>query len=336
MTAAYPAGTLVGSLPGGILAVRAGPKRTVYAGLLLLAVSTLAFGFLRSAPPLDAARFIEGVGGACTWAGGLAWIVAETAPGRRGTVMGAALGAAVGGALFGPVIGTIAVAIGRAATFSGVVVISLALVDQARRLPLVHTPSRQGLRSLGQAMRDARLSVGMWLVALPAIGSGVSNVLGPLRLHRLGAAAAVIGATYLAGSAFEASISPVVGRVSDRRGRMLPVALGLAAMIPLLLCFTLPGDVPLLALLIIGIDGALGFLFAPAMAMMSDAAEQRALDQGWAAALMNLAWAAGQIIGSAAGGAAAKAAGDELSTGVAAGLCALTLLALGRFYGTPE
>jgi hypothetical protein len=72
------------------------------------------------------------------------------------------------------------------------------------------------------------------------------------------------------------------------------------------------------------------------MAMMSDAAEQRALDQGWAAALMNLAWAAGQIIGSAAGGAAAKAAGDELSTGVAAGLCALTLLALGRFYGTPE
>jgi MFS family permease len=330
MTGAYPAGTLVGSLPGGILAVRAGPKRTVYAGLLLLAGSTLAFGFLHNAVLLDVARFVEGVGGACSWSGGLAWIVAETAPGRRGAVMGAALGAAVGGALFGPVIGTVAVAIGRAATFSGVVVVALILIDQARRLPLRHTPSRQGLRYLAGAIRDPRLLAGMWLVTLPAVASGAANVLGPLRLHRFGAAAAVIGVTYLVGSGFEASISPVVGGISDRHGRMLPVRLGLMAMIPLLLCFTLPGDVPLLALLIIGIDGALGFLFAPAMALISDAAEHRRLDQGLAAALMNLAWAAGQIVGSSAGGGIAKASGDALPMILGAALFAVTLLGLWR------
>src|SRR5207302_827906 len=39
MTAAYPLGTLAGALPGGVLAVRVGPKRTVYAGLALLAGS---------------------------------------------------------------------------------------------------------------------------------------------------------------------------------------------------------------------------------------------------------------------------------------------------------
>src|SRR5437588_3689648 len=75
MTASYPIGTLVGSIPGGVLAVRAGPKATVCAGLALLAASTLAFGFLHDAALLDGARFVEGVGGACSWAGGLAWIV---------------------------------------------------------------------------------------------------------------------------------------------------------------------------------------------------------------------------------------------------------------------
>jgi MFS family permease len=328
MTAGYPAGTLLGSLPGGILAARAGPKRTVYAGLLLLAGSTLAFGFLQNAVLLDAARFVEGVGGACSWAGGLAWLVGETPPGRRGAVIGTALGAAVGGALFGPVVGTIADAVGRGAAFSGVVVISLVLIDQSRRLPLRHAPSEQGLRALGSSIRDPRLVAGMWLVALGAISAGAVNVLGPLRLHRLGAAAAVIGAIYLAGAAFEASISPLIGRLSDRRGRLLPLTVGLAASIPLLLCFTLPTSVLLLGLLIVGASGALGGLWAPAMAMLSEAAGARRLDQGLAAGLINLAWAAGQIIGSSAGGGIAKASGDGLPMTLTACLFALTLLGL--------
>ncbi len=60
MTAAYPAGTLIGSIPGGMLAARYGPKVAVIAGLTLLAASTLAFGFLDNAAALDAARFAEG------------------------------------------------------------------------------------------------------------------------------------------------------------------------------------------------------------------------------------------------------------------------------------
>ena len=79
MTAGYPIGMLVASLPGGILAARVGPRLTVMLGLLLLACSTVAFGLVQSAAALDLARVVEGVGGACSWAGGIAWIVAEDA-----------------------------------------------------------------------------------------------------------------------------------------------------------------------------------------------------------------------------------------------------------------
>lgn len=334
MTASYPIGTLVGSLPGGVLAVRAGPKRTVYTGLALLAGSTLAFGLLHAASALDVARFVEGVGGACSWAGGLAWLVAEAPAGRRGALIGGALGAGIGGALFGPVIGTVATALGRAETFSGVVIVSLVLIDQARRLPLVHTASGQGVRHLLRAFRAPAVPAGTWLVALPAAASGLVNVLGPLRLHRLGAGAAAIGAAFLVAAALEAIVSPAIGRLSDRRGRGLPLRAGLAGAAILLVCFTLPASAALLALLIVAIATTLGAFWAPAMALLSDAAEASRLDQALAAALMNLAWAGGQILGSGAGGALAKAAGDGVPMAACAGLCVVTLGL--SAYGIPE
>jgi MFS family permease len=347
MTASYPLGTLLAAIPGGILAVRIGPKRTVFVGLALLAASTLAFGLLDSPVALDVARFVEGVGGACSWAGGLAWIVAEAAPDRRGGLIGGALGAAIAGALLGPVIGTIATAIGRAGAFSAVVLLSLVLMIAAGRLPSVHSDSGQGLRALADALGDRAIAVGIWLVALPAIASGLLNVLGPLQLHHLGAPAAVIGATFLAGAGIEALLSPVLGRLSDRRGRLLPLRFGLAGATVLLACFTLPSSAAALAIVIVGTATTLGAFWAPAMALLSDAADARGLDQALAAALMNVAWAGGQILGSGAGGAIAKGLGDSAPTLATAGLCAATLVALGvpaagrrrasaRGYGIPE
>jgi MFS family permease len=330
MTAAYPAGTLVGSLPGGIVAVRAGPKRTVMAGLLMLAVSTLAFGFLRTAVLLDLARLAEGFGSAFAWSGGLAWIVTETPAERRGGAIGRVLGTAIGGALFGPVIGVLAGTLGRAATFSGAFVVAMVLFDQTRRLPLLHTSSGQGLGYLARALRAPELWAKMWLVLLPSLAAGALTVLGPLRLHRFGAGTAVIGAVFLIGAACEASLTPLVGRFSDRWGRMLPVRIGLATTIPLLACFALPSAVLSLAVLLVAMDCSLGGFWAPAMAMLSDAAEGLELDQGLAAALINLAWAGGVIAGSSGGGGIAKAHGDAIPMIVVAGLFAVTLAGVAR------
>jgi MFS family permease len=336
MTASYPAGTLAGSLPGGVLVARVGPKRSVYAGLALLAGSTLAFGFVQNVAALDIARFVEGVGGACSWAGGLGWLVVQGAPQRRGALIGGALGAAIFGELLGPVIGTMAGAIGRGPAFSAVVVLALALLEGVRRLPAARAPSGQGLRSLGKAFRGRTLSIAMWLVALPALVSGVLNVLGPLRLHRLGASAAAIGATFIAAAALDGAITPAIGKLSDRRGRGVPLRFGLAATAVLFGCFSLPHSAILLALLIVLLVAALGGFWAPALALLADSAETSGLDQGLAAALMNLAWAAGITVGSGVGGAVAKAAGDALPTILTAALCAVTLMALARPQGMPD
>jgi len=160
-------------------------------------------------------------------------------------------------------------------------------------------------------------------------------VLGPLRLHRLGAGAAAIGGIFLVAAAFESAIAPVVGKASDRRGRLAPVRLGLAAASAILLCFTLPGSYLLLGLVIVALAASLGMFWAPAMAMLADAAEAGGLHQGMAAALVNLAWAGGQILGSGAGGAIAKSAGDGVPVAAAAGLCVLTLAGLARAPAQP-
>jgi MFS family permease len=186
-------------------------------------------------------------------------------------------------------------------------------------------PAEPGPARLLEDLRQPAIAIGMWLTALPALASGVMNVLAPLRLSDLGASAFGIGATFLFAAGAEALISPAVGHVSDRRGRMFPLRIGLAAAAIALFCFTVSDTVLVVALVVVLAAVTLGSFWAPAMAMLSDAAESRGLSQGYAMALINLAWAGGQIAGAAGGGALAKATGDDLPFTLAAAMCAATL-----------
>jgi MFS family permease len=327
LLAAYPAGTLVGALPSGMLAVRFGPKRTVIAGLALLSVSSVGFAFASSAVVLDIARFVQGIGGACSWAGGLAWLVSEAPPGRRGELIGTALGAAIGGALLGPVLGAAAAALGTRPVFGAVAGIAVGLGIAALYCPGGHAGAIPGA-SLRQTIATPRVRMAMWLVALPGLGFGVLDVLVPLRLDDLGAAEAGVAATFLVAAAVEGVISPVVGRVADRRGSLLPIRLGLLGSTVLVLIVPIPGVALLCAGLLVAATAAFGAFWAPAMALLSEAAENVGADQGLAFGLVNLAWAVGMVSGAAGGGALAKATSDTAPYLLLSVLCAGTLLAL--------
>ncbi len=324
LAASYAAGTLLASMPAGLVATWAGPRRTVIGGLLLLGCSSLVFGRANEIALLDAARFAQGVSGALIWSGALTWLITTAPPERRGSVIGTALGTAVAGALVGPILGAIAAEVGTATVFSGVLFIALILAAFASRLPEAGPPERQPLREVAATIATRPVITGTAFVAIPSLMFGAVEVLVPLRIDELGGGHLAIAGGFIVGAAMQATLSPVAGRVSDRIGRRVPFVGGIA-----ICAVSMVGIAggqalgPILAALVLGALGA-GICFAPALTTLSEAADLSGLHQGFAAGLSNMAWAAGQTVGALAGGGLAGAAGYAMPSLAIAGLLFVT------------
>ncbi len=328
LSAAYPLGALLGGIPGGLCAARVGVRPTVLVGLAVMAVTTATFGFADSILVLDAARFMQGVASSFSWTASLTWLVAAAPAERRGETIGAAMGAAIFGAFFGPVLGGVASVVGTGPAFASVALLAIGLGVWTLRTPAVPPAEPQPLSRLFGALRDRGVVTSIWFVLLPALLFGVLNVLGPLRLDALGLTAVAIGATWLVSASFEAVLAPAVGRLSDRRGRIVPLRAGLVA--AALVTASLPwiGRGWVLAGFIVLAACAYGAFWTPAMSMLADRAEAIGLDYAYGFALINLAWAPGAAAGAALGGAVARATSDAVVYLVLAGLCTATIVAL--------
>jgi MFS family permease len=328
LSAVYALGGFVGALPSGFLVVRAGVKATVLTGLGIIVATSVAFGLADSAWVLYVARFGQGVGSAFAWTGGLAWLIAAAPRQRRGELIGIAMGSAIAGALLGPVLGGVAATVGPGPAFAVVAGAGVLLGAWAWTTPAARPAEvPQPLSALLGAARVREVVSGFWLVSVAAFLLGVISVVAPLRLDELGWGALGISAAFLISAGIEAALSPVIGRWSDRHGRLAPVRSGLVAAIGVSL--VLPWiDLPWPYLLLVICAGvAYGVNWVPGTALLSDGAERAGLDQGLGFALLNLAWAPANVVGAALGGVLAEAAGEAAAYVLAAAICLGTLAA---------
>jgi len=321
----YAFGALLGALPGGIAAARYGPRRALLMGLALMGLASLGFGFAGDVWTLGISRIAQGVGGSLAWAGGLTWLIAGTPRERRGEMLGTAIGSAIFGALLGPAIGALAHRVGPRPAFIGLAGLALVLGAWALRTPSAEAePARP--RDLLRALREPQVIGALWLMSIPALFFGIVGVLVPLDLDRAGWAPAAIAVAFIGSAAIEMVFAPLIGRFSDRRGRLLPLRIALTGGVLAAVAFTFAGRpaviVPVLVLSAI----TFGAYWAPAMALLSDGAERIGLAQGLAFGLMNAAWGGGNALGPPLGGALADVAGDPLPYAIMAGLCAFTLI----------
>jgi predicted MFS family arabinose efflux permease len=316
LAAAYPAGLIPGAFLGFWVATRAGVRRTTVLGLGGFALAVIGFGFGTSIVTLDVLRAIQGMFCGLIWCGGLTWVIHVTPVQRRSRTLGGVLGAATFGTLFGPIIGTVAVAVGTRPAFA--LVGSVALVLAAMTLRHPEPPASSGVDS-EQRVRDQLrgawsshgVRLGVWLVLLEAATFGAVNVLLPLRLSRFGASGLAIGLTFVLASGLSASLSTVIGHVTDRRGAYLPLITGLVTGAPLMALLVVPhAALPLAALMIITFGGPLTFSMIPAASLMTNSAEAVGVSLVLATTLFNLAYALGETLGAPISASTAQATSD--------------------------
>ncbi len=231
LVASYAIGVLAGAVPAGFASARLGAKPAALAGLLVMGVASVGFAYADSAWGLGIARFVQGLGSALSWAGGLAWLIGAAPRSRRGELLGTALGAAIVGALLGPVLGGVASVIGEHIAFVGVAVVTVVVALIGAQVPGIPLEG-SSMAAIGRAARDPRFLFGFWLMLLAALLFGVLSVISSLDLDRLGWTAVAIGGLYFFNASFEAIFNVFVGRAVDRRGTLpvlrlaLPVGIG--------------------------------------------------------------------------------------------------------------
>ena len=129
-------------------------------------------------------------------------------------------------------------------------------------------------------------------------------------------------------------INPVLGRVSDRIGRLLPIRVALAASAVVAVALAAANAPIVLAVLVSAAAVSFGGFYTPGMALTSDRADAVGLAQGLAFGIMNSAWALGALTGPTLGGGLADAVGDPAPYFFGATLCVLTLVATQRVAAT--
>jgi MFS family permease len=332
LVAAYPAGVVLGALPSIAMVDRRGVRLTALAGIGLLIVATIAFAWGTSGVVLDAARVLQGFGGAVAWAGALAWLTSTTPAARRGSVIGGAVGAALIGMVLGPAMGAVAAQAGRGPVFSGLAVVLGLLAVAAPMVAPASSRAGGSMRSLLRLVRNRQAGVGNGILAAIGVVGGTVWSLTPLLVVRLNGGPAIIAWILAGGYLLGALLNVFMGRLTDRFGRLWPTVIALVVAAPMLPLLPLFNQLAPLVITSVVMGAVVSGLWTPTAAMVTDGADPGASGHAVGVALMNAAWAAGGAVGAVLMARLADVSGFVLPFFLAGGLFAASALVAGLVY----
>ena len=327
----YAAAVLGGTWPLGRLADRVGRRKPFLWGLVGGGATTVLFAFSSSYPLLLLARLLQGFAAAATWTSGLA-LLAEGFPSeRRGQAMATAFAAANVGVLLGPpVSGFLSERFGPRSPF--LLVAAIALADAAARILLLRDAEpppgeRVGLTGL---LGNATVRTLAGAMALGAALWAILESTLPLHLDAdLGMGASQIGLLFAAAALSHTLTSPLMGRLSDRFGRLpvLRVGFVLAALLVPVPAFLSTKAAVAVSMAALGVVAS--FVMSPVSPGLADAVEAMGSRSfGSVFSLVNVAYAVGMMVGPLVGSALVEAGGIRVALVATGALFAVYLVPL--------
>jgi MFS family permease len=243
----YPLAAFLSSVPAGLLADRVGPRVMLIAALSMFVIASVAFAAAHSAPVLLLARGIQGLAGGVTATVGIAAIALSVPAAKRGATIGVTTGFSALSSFAGPLFAALgASAIGLGAVYAipagvavGLIAALVRAVPPESRVELTHS-GISGIRAtLGSQLRERAVVASIAAVMAVGIAGSAVQTLAPLQLHSEGLSASELGVLVALAALIALALSPLVGRLADRRGVRATTAVWAALSVTLVAGFAL-------------------------------------------------------------------------------------------------
>uniref|UniRef100_A0A4W3JQS7 Solute carrier family 18 member 2 n=1 Tax=Callorhinchus milii TaxID=7868 RepID=A0A4W3JQS7_CALMI len=296
----------------GPLTNRIGYQIPMFAGFIIMFISTIMFAFSKSYMLLFLARSLQGVGSSCSSVAGMGMLAsAYTNDEERGNAMGIALGGLAMGVLIGPPFGSVMYQfVGKTAPF--LILSVLALLDGALQLfilqPSKSQPESQKGSSLFDLLRDPYILVAAGTICFANMGIAMLEPALPIWMMetmcspkwQLGIAFVPASVSYLIGT-------NIFGVLARRIGRWLCSLLGMIIVGISLICVPFAKNIYGLIAPNFGVGFAIGMVDSSMMPIMGYLVDIRhASVYGSVYAIADVAFCLGFALGPSTGGAIAK------------------------------
>ncbi|XP_060698110.1 synaptic vesicular amine transporter [Hemiscyllium ocellatum] len=299
----------------GPLTNRIGYQIPMFAGFIIMFISTVMFAFSKSYVLLFLARSLQGIGSSCSSVAGMGMLASVyTNDEERGNAMGIALGGLAMGVLVGPPFGSVMYEfVGKTAPF--LILSALALLDGALQLfilqPSKAQPESHKGSSLFALLRDPYILIAAGAICFANMGIAMLEPALPIWMMET-----MCSAKWQLGIAFvPASVSYLIGTnifgvLAHKMGRWLCSLLGMIIVGISIVCVPLAKNIYGLIVPNFGVGFAIGMVDSSMMPIMGYLVDLRHVSvYGSVYAIADVAFCMGFALGPSTGGAIAKTIG---------------------------